>query len=256
MVLLGFIGANAAASIIVVVVGIAVLLPQQRDLVSDDGYRLFRSLVPYWAVVAALTFYVGVRFVSVPALVLIVIAETNNVFRSLFANVLAGGVLGLVCGLIVVNVYDAADLLPGGPIFMGALGLGAGVAAGMVYWRIAGRGPRRGPSKPGDHAGGATEVRAVKGSLGGARPRARSIPQSSIPGCDAWHACAAPPDRPLFGCNRRKPRFSRFLCDHEAQLSARGATGRPRRGGERQRLSETEGATGGLCENPDRHRRG
>jgi len=136
VVLLGFIVANAAASAIVASVGAAV---QFRELFDSR----FDHLVSGWSIVAAITFCVGILYVTVPAVVLIAIAEMNNVFRSLFANALCGGVFGVGCGLIVAD--DAGSLLSVGPVFIAGLGLGAGVAAGMVYWRIAGCGPERGP---------------------------------------------------------------------------------------------------------------
>ena len=110
----------------VMVLGAAPELPR-----ADDFPLLTVFIVTVSAFVAAFSF--------VPAVIAILVTETFGL-RSVLFHALAGGLIGLFCGysLGFIGPLPRFDFdLPLGTNF--ELLAAAGIAAGLVYWLIAGR---------------------------------------------------------------------------------------------------------------------
>jgi hypothetical protein len=90
----------------------------------------FDWLVLWGAILASAAFVSAVAFL--PAIIVILIAEALNL-RSLFFYALAGGAGGLLRGL----TFPAAAATPFDRTVQ--MAVAAGVAAGLVYWLVAGR---------------------------------------------------------------------------------------------------------------------
>jgi hypothetical protein len=87
-------------------------------------------LILWWAILTSAVFVSAIAFV--PAIIVILIAETLSL-RSLFFYALAGGASGVLYGL----TFPAAAATPFDRTVQ--ITLAAGVAAGLVYWLVAGR---------------------------------------------------------------------------------------------------------------------
>ena len=110
----------------VMVLGAAPELPR-----ADDFPLLTVFIVTVSAFVAAFSF--------VPAVIAILVTETFGL-RSVLFHALAGGLIGLFCGYTLgfIGPLPRFDFdLPLGTNF--ELLAAAGIAAGLVYWLIAGR---------------------------------------------------------------------------------------------------------------------
>ena len=90
----------------------------------------FDWLILWGAILTSAAFVSAIAFV--PAIIVILIAETLGL-RSLFFYALAGGTGGLLYGL----TFPAAAATPLDRTVQ--ITLAAGVAAGLVYWLVAGR---------------------------------------------------------------------------------------------------------------------
>jgi hypothetical protein len=133
--LFGFWVASLAAAF-VMVFGAAPVLPTTEDL-------------PYLTVFAFTVSAFVAAFAFVPAVIAIIITETFGL-RSVLFYALAGGLIGLFCGysLGFIGPLPRFDFdMPLGTNF--ELLAAAGIAGGLVYWLIAGRGAglwREGPA--------------------------------------------------------------------------------------------------------------
>lgn len=110
----------------VMVLGAAPELPR-----ADDFPLLTVFIVTVSAFVAAFSF--------VPAVIAILVTETFGL-RSVLFHALAGGLIGLFCGYTLgfIGPLPRIDFdMPLGTNF--ELLAAAGIAAGLVYWLIAGR---------------------------------------------------------------------------------------------------------------------
>ena len=98
--------------------------------VLEPPFERFDWLILCWATLTSATIVAVVAFV--PAMIVIAIAEAFAL-RSLFFYALAGGIGGLLYGL----TFPAAvtDSLDRGV----EIAFAAGVAAGLLYWLVAGR---------------------------------------------------------------------------------------------------------------------
>lgn len=114
------------AAAAVMVLGAAPELPR-----TDDFPLLTVFIVTVSAFVAAFSF--------VPAVIAILVTETFGL-RSVVLHAVAGGLIGLFCGytLGVIGPLPRFDFdMPLGTNF--ELLAAAGIAAGLIYWLIAGR---------------------------------------------------------------------------------------------------------------------
>jgi hypothetical protein len=140
VVLFGFLAACLVAGIIVVV---AVLFPEFSDLGSgpvDPG---------------ALNIVLGFGFIFIsgfallPAIIVVLITEAFYV-RGALTYALGGGLVGLACYLGLVPFDTTTFQFEGIVRRHLEIMTGAGIAAGVVYWMIAGRnaGAWREPKRP------------------------------------------------------------------------------------------------------------
>jgi hypothetical protein len=96
----------------------------------EAPFEQFDWLILWWAILTSAVIVSAIAFV--PALIVILIAETLGL-RSLFFYALAGAGGGLLYGL----TFPAAVATPFDRTVQ--ITLAAGVAAGIVYWLVAGR---------------------------------------------------------------------------------------------------------------------
>jgi hypothetical protein len=124
--LFGFWLASLAAAAVLVLGPSAPMLPAPQDWPLISFVILTTS-----AFVAAFAF--------APAVVVILVAE-SFAFRSVLLYALAGAAIGLVCGYTLGFVAQAPRFQTGAPFGTNFELLGAaGIAAGLVYWLVAGR---------------------------------------------------------------------------------------------------------------------
>lgn len=97
----------------------------------EASFEQFDWLVLWWAILTSAAIVSAIAFV--PAMIVILVAEAFGL-RSLFFYALAGGASGLLYGL-TFPVEAAAPSLDATV----EITLAAGVAAGLVYWLVAGR---------------------------------------------------------------------------------------------------------------------
>ena len=96
----------------------------------EAPFEQFDWLILWWAILTSAAIVSVIA--CVPAMIVILIAETLGL-RSLFFYALAGGTGGLLYGL----TFPAAVATPLDRTVQ--ITLAAGVAAGLVYWLVAGR---------------------------------------------------------------------------------------------------------------------
>jgi hypothetical protein len=96
----------------------------------EPPFDQFDWFILCWAIITSAAFTTVIAFV--PSIIVIIIAEALSL-RSLFFYALAGGIGGLLYGLTfpaaAANGFDRTVEIT----------LAAGVAAGLVYWLVAGR---------------------------------------------------------------------------------------------------------------------